>query len=131
MKISKLLSVSYLLYCLAFCLPWFSMNPKVCGYTWGFQLGLYFLLPMVLLCTVLLKGRERLGNALAFAGSLLNFPVIILLWGRYNVLSNIKSGWEFELGVPRYGFYVSLLLFLQMSIVLGIRLFGVKKAENG
>ena len=49
MKSKPVLIVSYLLFLISVFLPWFTYNPKVMGYCWGFQFFYLWLVPVIII----------------------------------------------------------------------------------
>ncbi len=109
-------------------LPWFSYNPRMCGYTWGFDYILFLAVPMFIIgaYAFALRNKKTAGYA-AMISAVLNLVIGVLAWGRFDAFTNVKGGWEFNPAVVRFGFPIALLSFTVLLIMLGVNIFNKKR----
>ena len=123
MKRKSVLIASYLLFILSMCLPWFTYNPNVMGYCWGFQFFLMWFVPVTIV------GIYVIWKATAWMFILCELSLVALLgsyvfaFGRWQEMCNIISGfqWKDGLHTTTVGFWVSTVLFLILAIQLQMR----------
>ena len=123
MKRKPALIVSYLLFLLSTFLPWFTYNPKVMGYCWGFQFFYLWLVPVIIIGIYVFWKP----TIVMFCLSELSLPVILgsyaFAFGRWQEVCNIISGfqWKDGLHTATVGYWVSLNLFVLLAILLQFR----------
>ena len=122
MKRKHVLIVSYLLFLFSVFLPWFTYNPKVMGYCWGFQFFYLWLVPVIIIGSYVFWRS----TAAIFVLSELSLIVIlgsyIVAFGRWQEMCNIITGfqWKDGLHTATVGFWLSFGLFWLLAVLLQI-----------
>ncbi len=115
---------AFILSCAGFCLPWFSYNPKMCGYDWGAEFIIFFAPMLLILGTYIFYGFDALWlKIMAELAALLNIPVALILWGRWENIANINDGWSFSLRAAQPGYWVALGLFAVLFAAVQVKMF--------
>lgn len=116
----KLLYLLYILTVGSFLLPWFSFDPGVMGYRFGFIFLQWFAVPMIILgfCTFgRLKGKISLvlGELSIFA----YLTLLVVTVGKWMEACNLKNGWDFRHGIkgalPTY--WITVAVFIIYAVV--------------
>lgn len=109
--------------CICIFLPWFSWNPRMTGYCWGFNFILGLALPLLVIAFYLFAGRGSGWFAvLTEISAVLMVAVVIFAAGSWQHVFNIAGGWKLSMKpiLPTYWFslvvYILLFAALQMSI---------------
>lgn len=120
MKKRSTLIISYFLFVCSLFLPWFTYNPKLMGYCWGFQFFYLWLIPITIIgAFVFAKGKKAM-FILSELSLATMFGIYIFAIGRWQELRNIISGfhWKDGLHTATVGYWVSLCLFCVLAILL-------------
>lgn len=129
MKKYDFCKISFITACLSLFLPWFSHNPKVTGYLWGVHYIHYFLLPMIFIGFFAFSRENRLWSKITAAVSAFaHIPLLLLAWGRFNIVRNVSGKWAFDTRVLHFGFYIAMVLFLLLLVSVLIKAFKSEKA---
>lgn len=129
MKKIDFCKIGFILACLGFFLPWFSHNPKMTGYLWGIHYIHYFILPMFFISLyVFSRKKADWVKVPAIVSAFLNVPLLVIAWGRFNIVRNVSGKWSFDTRVLRFGFFIALGLFVLLLASVTIKAF--KKNEN-
>ena len=130
MRKKRLLKVLYFFELLTFFLPWFSYNPKIMGYCWGFEFITWFILPFAILAIYLFGKKETMISVLAEISSIINIVLSVIIFGRWQEKHNIIEGYHFADGfkTAQPAFYGSFFLFLTFCILLQYTL--IKERAN-
>ena len=110
----------YILMILSLFLPWFTYNPKVMGYRFGYTFMEWFLIPLVILGIYLFKKENsRIMFALAELSVIANICLLTIAFGKWQDVCNIQTGFHWKDGfitaLPTY--WLSVAVFLAFSIV--------------
>lgn len=129
MKKLDFCKISFIFACLGLFLPWFSYNPKMTGYLWGIHYVHYFMLPMFFVMLFAFSGENTLWVKIAgVVSALLNIPLLIIAWGRFDIVCFVKDEWAFNTRVLRFGSFISLALFGILLVAVLMKAF--KKDEK-
>lgn len=110
-------------------LPWFSWNPGVMGYCYGFDFALFLGVPLLvaggyLWCSPAGRGFGVLAGvcaALTVAGT-------VLAIGYWQILWNMTGQWKFQLKPVLPGYWVSLAVYIALFTAVLIKNFNNKKS---
>lgn len=118
MKRKPVLIVSFLLFLFSAFLPWFTYNPKIMGYCWGFQFFYFWLAPVVIIGIYVFWKSTAVMFVLSELSLIAILGTYILALGRWQELCNISSGFQWKDGLytATIGYWVSLGLFLTFAI---------------
>ena len=110
--------------CICIFLPWFSWNPRVTGYCWGFNFILGLAVPLLIIAFYLFAGSDSGWlTVLTEISAALMVAVVILAAGSWQHVFNIVGGWKLSMRpiLPTYwvslAVYVLLFAALQVSII--------------
>lgn len=121
----KLLSV---LACLSLLLPWFSWNPGVMGYCYGFDFALFLGVPLLGAGGYLWWSPAGRGfGVLAGACAVLVVAGTVLAIGYWQILWNMTGQWKFMLKPVLPGYWVSLAVYIALFATVLIKIFNNKK----
>ena len=123
MKRKSALIVSYMLFLLSAFLPWFTYNPKVMGYCWGFQFYYFWLVPVIIIGIYVFWKSTATMFALCELSLIAILGSYVFAFGRWQDMCNIISGfqWKDGLHTATVGYWTSLGLFVLMAILLQLR----------
>lgn len=123
MKRKPVLIVSFMLFLLSVFLPWFTYNPKVMGYCWGFQFFFIWLVPVIIIGIYVFWKSTAAMFVLSELSLIAILGTYIFAFGRWQELCNIISGfqWKDGLHTATVGYWISLCLFLMLAILLQFR----------
>ena len=132
MKRKYVLIISYLLFLISLFLPWFTYNPKVMGYCWGFQFFFMWFVPVTIVgIYVFWKATTWIFvlSELSLAALLGSY---VFAFGRWQEMCNIISGfqWKDGLHTATAGFWVSAALFLILAIQLQMRKYNLMSCNK-
>lgn len=128
MKRKPVLTVSFILFLLSVFLPWFTYNPKVMGYCWGFQFSYLWLVPVIIIGIYIFWKSTATMFALCELSLITILGAYVFAFGRWQELCNIITGfqWKDGLHTATVGYWVSLGLFILLAVLLQIRKSPVK-----
>lgn len=123
MKRKPILVASYLMCLLSMFLPWFTYNPKVMGYCWGFQFFYLWLVPVIIIGSYVFWRSTVSMFVLSELSLVAVLGAYVFAFGRWQELCNIISGfqWKDGLHTATVGYWVSLSLFVLLAILLQFR----------
>ena len=116
--------ILFCLACICIFLPWFSWNPKVTGYCWGFDFILELALPMLIISFCIFSGGGSVWLAvLTEIFAIAMVAVVILAAGTWQQVFNISGGLKFSMRpiLPTYRF--SLAVYVLLFAALQVRIF--------
>ena len=132
MKKFDFCKISFILACLGLFLPWFSYNPKMTGYLRGIHYVHYFMLPMFFIMLFAFSGENALWVKIAgVISAMLNIPLLIIAWGRFDIVSFVKDEWAFNTRVLRFGSFISLALFGILLVAVLMKAFRKDEKVSG
>ena len=123
----KYIKVLYLLMVLALFLPWFTYNPRVMGYRFGFVFLKWFAVPLVILALSLFRsGKNRILIILAELAQLGFLAALICALGFWQQVCNIKSGFHLMEGLKtaQVGYWIAVAAFFVQFACYQIELVG-------
>lgn len=122
MKRKPVLIVSFLLFLFSAFLPWFTYNPKVMGYCWGFQFFYFWLIPVIIIGIYVFWKSTAAMFVLSELSLIAVLGTYIFAFGRWQEFCNIISGfqWKDGLHTATVGYWLSLGLFLLLVVLLQI-----------
>lgn len=123
MKRKPVLTVSFMLFLLSVFLPWFTYNPKVMGYCWGFQFYFLWFVPIVIIGIYIFWKSTAAMFALCELSLIAILVSYVFAFGRWQELCNIISGfqWKDGLHTATVGYWISLGLFLVFTFLCQFR----------
>lgn len=115
------LTAIYILSVLSIFLPWFTYNPDVMGYCWGFQFLKWMILPLLIIGVFLF--RIQSGKLLFFLAEMSIIAILaifVMALGRWQEICNIIEGFQWKDGLHTAlpTFWISAGLFLLFFILL-------------
>lgn len=119
MKRKPVLIVSFILFLLSVCLPWFTYNPEVMGYRYGIFFLPWMIVPILVLgVSLFLKGKTAL-VVLSELSILSLLCAYIEAFGHWQEYCNIKIGyhWQDGLYTATVCYWLSLGLFLVFAVL--------------
>lgn len=126
----KFTKVIFLLACVCIFLPWFTWNAKMMGYCWGFDFLLDLSAPLFIIGIFLFLGdRSKWLAVLTEACAVLLLAEAVLALGRWQIVFNITSSWNFQVEAALPGYWFSLAVFSALFIVLQVELFRKKQSD--
>ena len=134
-KITKKLNVEKILHffaCLCLLLPWFSWNPGVMGYCFGFDFALFLSVP--LLVTGVYLWSEPAGRGFGILAGFCAAAVVavaVLAIGCWQNLFNMTGQWKFMLKPVLPGYWLSLAMYTALFAAVQIKIFKNKKSFTG
>jgi len=120
MKEKKLLRILYVLSVVSIFLPWFTYNPNIMGYCWGYFFVKWFAVPQIII-GLYLFGREKIAPPAELAQVCMvgNLAVLAVALGKWQEVCNIIQGfhWEdgFHTALPT--FWAAVAIFTAMLIL--------------
>ncbi len=120
MKMKRLLKVLFLLSAASLLLPWFTYNPRIMGYCWGFAFAKWYAVPMVMTGVYLyILPNGKLAAFLAELSVGMNLWICVIAFGRWQEAANIAAGyrWSDGLRTAQPGFWIAAGLFLALFAV--------------
>ena len=115
----------YVLILLAFCLPWFTYNPAVMGYCWGFQFLPFFLISFCISGLYLFRFRSSLFlGILCQVSALADVGILVHILGYWQKYRNIRDGFQLLDGLrtARFGFWLAVGLHIAFLIMVNVSL---------
>ena len=122
MKRKTLMIASYILCLLSMLFPWFTYNPKVMGYCWGFQFYFIWAVPMVVIGIYVFFKQNLLTFMLSELSLVAVLGSYIIAFSRWQEICNIIAGFQWEDGfhTATIGYWISLGLFWLLVVLLQI-----------
>jgi len=122
MKSKPVLIVSFVLLLLSIFLPWFTYNPKVMGYCWGFQFVHLWLVPVIIIGIYVFWKSTAAMFVLCELSLIAILGSYIVAFGRWQEMCNIITGfqWKDGLHTATVGYWLSLGIFLLLVVLLQI-----------
>ncbi len=133
MKIKLAQKAVYVLSALSVFLPWFTYNPQVMGYRWGFMFLPWMAVPVVVTgFYVFARGRRLPLVILAEISTTLNIAILAVAFGGWQEFANIAPGFQWSDGfhTATFGYWVSALLFLTQFVLLQVDISMVSKIDK-
>lgn len=113
----------YFLSVVSLFLPWFSYNPKMTGYCWGFHFWNLFLIPMVLTGLYYFRfNHSKIMFLLCQLSLAANLMILVAAFGKWQDLFNIQSGFHWADGfrTARPGFWIAAVIFTIQFVVFQV-----------
>ena len=104
----------YILMVVCVLLPWFTYNPKMMGYCWGWQFLLWMSVPMIGTgIAVFQKEHRALIWVSALVCQIVNLMILVLALGRWQEVCNIRAGfqWQDGLETATAGYWMTVCVF--------------------
>lgn len=116
MKRKRVLKTLYILAVLSVFLPWFTYNPDVMGYCWGYAFLGRLLLPLAVIGIYLFGKRSHLMLLLSELSLIVSLSVLVVAFGQWQEVCNIQPGFHWADGfkTAQIGYWISLGLFVTM-----------------
>lgn len=123
----------FVLACGSLFLPWFTRNPELTGYFWGFRYVLLYALPLFALGVYLFEPSCRRGgiySAIAELGAIAALVITAAVPGWWQQSSAFLAGGAYRSGIRAAcaGYWVSLALFAMLFKLTTATVFSGKKA---
>lgn len=132
MKKQNAVKILHLLACLCLLLPWFSWNPGVMGYCFGFDFALFLGIPLLVAGAYLWSEAAGRGfGILAGFCAAAVVAVAVLAIGCWQILWNISGQWRFMLEPVLPGYWLSLAMYIALFAGVQIKIFKNKKIFPG
>lgn len=131
MKRKNVLIVSFILFLLSVFLPWFTFNPKVMGYRWGFLFLPYMIVPIAVIAMSAFVKRRKPFIVLSELSLLSVLSVYVMSFGRWQEYCNIATGFRWSDGfyTATVGYWLSLGLFLVFALLYQVWAWGRETVE--
>lgn len=116
----------YVLSLLSLLFPWFTYNPSVMGYCWGWQFFSLFLIPMTVIAAYLFRFTgNRFLRILSQVCTLGNLASMVIALGSWQAACNIRGGFHWADGfrTAQPTFWLSAWLQLAFCILFHTSLF--------
>lgn len=132
MKDNKLLIGLFALFVLSIFTPWFTYNPKVMGYCWGFQFFYLWLVPVIIIGVYVFWRATAVMFVLSELSLIAILGSYIFAFGRWQEMCNIIAGfqWKDGLHTATIGYWISLGLFLVLTLLCQFRAYDRGELEN-
>ena len=116
MNRKRVLKTLYILAVLSVFLPWFTYNPDVMGYCWGYAFLRWLLIPLMVIGIYLFSKRSQLMILLSELSLIASLAVLVVAFGRWQEVCNIQAGFHWADGfkTAQIGYWISLGLFVTM-----------------
>lgn len=116
MNKKRILKTLYILTVFSVFLPWFTYNPDVMGYCWGYAFLGWLLVPLVVIGIYLFGKRSYLMILLSELSLITNLVILVVAFGRWQEVCNIQAGFHWADGfkTAQIGYWISLGLFVAM-----------------
>lgn len=99
-------------------LPWFSYNPTVMGYCWGYSFVKWFAVPMIVFAiTMAVKRRNKVIVTLSELSLVTNLFILIYAFGGWQEVHNIGGTFNLAEG------FITATPYFWLSVVLYLSLF--------
>ena len=121
MKTESTLKIIFLLAVVSIFLPWFTYDPELMGYCWGWQFLKWLLLPMFMIGSYLFTDVR---NIIVFIATelcmVVNLAVLVIAFGRWQEVCHMIGGYHWEDGFPtaQPGYWISVVVFSALAVVL-------------
>lgn len=115
MKGKTITKVLYILMLVCVMLPWFTYNPSMMGYCWGWQFLLWLAVPMTGTGIAVFQKEQRAVIWIPAAiCQLVNLMILVLALGRWQEVRNIRAGfqWQDGLHTATAGYWGAVCVFL-------------------
>jgi len=115
MKEKTIARVLYILMLFCVMLPWFTYNPKMMGYCWGWQFLLWMAVPMIGTGIAAFQKEQRtLIWFSALVCQLVNLMILVLALGSWQQVCNIRAGfqWQDGLETATTGYWAAVCVYL-------------------
>ena len=115
MKLKQFLKGVFVLCVVSLCLPWFTYNAKLMGYRLGLTFVKWYALPLVLIGSYLFREKKsEIGALMAEISVIANLVISVVLFGRWQELCNIVSGFQWTDGfhTAQPGFWIAAGLMM-------------------
>ena len=115
MKEKTIARVLYILMLICVMTPWFTYNPKMMGYCWGWQFLLWMAVPMIGTGIAVFQKEQRVTFWIpALVCQLANLIILALAFGSWQQVCNIRAGfqWQDGLETATAGYWAAVCVFL-------------------
>lgn len=116
MNRKRVLKTLYILAVLSVFMPWFTYNPDVMGYCWGYAFLGRLLIPLAVIGVYLFCKRSNLMILLSELSLVVSLAVLVVAFGRWQEVCNIQAGFRWADGfkTSQIGYWISLGLYATM-----------------